>query len=108
MPPTDDSFTVFMGRLGAGDDESARQLFCRFASRLIGLARIHLDRRIRQKVDPEDVLQSVYRSFFRRQAEGEFDPARLGSPVVVAGRHHRQQMQTLEPPFPHQKPGRRP
>ena len=73
MPPTDDSFTVFLARLGAGDDESARQLFYRFASRLIGLARVQLDRRIRQKVDPEDVLQSVFRSFFRRQAEGAFD-----------------------------------
>jgi RNA polymerase sigma-70 factor (ECF subfamily) len=72
MPPTDD-FHAFMARLGAGDDESARLLFCRFASRLISLARARLDHRIRQKVDPEDVLQSVYKSFFRRHAEGAFD-----------------------------------
>jgi RNA polymerase sigma-70 factor, ECF subfamily len=71
--PTDDSFLAVMARLGAGDDESARQLFFRFASRVIGLARKELAGRLRQKVDPEDVLQSVYKSFFRRHAEGELD-----------------------------------
>src|SRR5262249_25396736 len=44
----------------------------RFAGRLIVLARKRLDGRIRQKVDPEDVLQSVYKSFFQRQARGQF------------------------------------
>jgi hypothetical protein len=65
MPPTDENYTAFIVGLGAGDE--------RFASRLIALARAELDSRIRQKVDPEDVLQSVYKSFFRRHAEGEFD-----------------------------------
>ena len=32
-----------------------------------------MDVRLRQKEDPEDVLQSVYHSFFVRQARGEFD-----------------------------------
>jgi len=40
---------------------------------MVGLARKELEHRIRQKVDPEDVLQSVFRSFFRRQKEGEFE-----------------------------------
>jgi RNA polymerase sigma-70 factor (ECF subfamily) len=66
----EDSFASLMARLQAGDDRAAAEVFHRFAQRLIALARLHLDSRLRQKVDPEDVLQSVYRSFFVRQAEG--------------------------------------
>lgn len=55
------------------DDAAAREVFRRYAARLIQLARVRLDRRTRQKVDPEDVIQSVFRSFFTRQAQGRFD-----------------------------------
>ena len=57
------------------DDDAAREVFRRYAGRLIQLARARLDRQTRQKVDPEDVVQSVFRSFFTRQAEGRFDLA---------------------------------
>jgi RNA polymerase sigma-70 factor (ECF subfamily) len=64
--PADDSFADVMARLRAGDDNAAAQVFRRFTHRLIALARAHLDSRVRQKVDPEDVLQSAYKSFFLR------------------------------------------
>jgi RNA polymerase sigma-70 factor (ECF subfamily) len=67
------SFEDLMARLRAGDGDAAAQLFHRFTHRLIGLARSRLEGPIRRKVDPEDVLQSVYRSFFRRHAQGEFN-----------------------------------
>src|SRR5262245_32054741 len=51
-----------------GDD--AREAFERFTRRLVGLARTHLDGRLRHKVDPEDVVQSAYKSFFLRYGEG--------------------------------------
>jgi len=41
----------------------------RFSRRLIGLARVHLSGRLRQKVDPEDVVQSAYKSFLVRYGE---------------------------------------
>jgi RNA polymerase sigma-70 factor (ECF subfamily) len=69
--PTEDSFADVMARLRDGDDDAAAQIFRRFTHRLIALARAHLDGRLRQKVDPEDVLQSVFKSFFLRHAEGE-------------------------------------
>src|SRR5687768_17397928 len=50
-------------------DEAARELFARFTGRLIGLARTHLAGRLRHKVDPEDVVQSAYKSFFVRYGE---------------------------------------
>jgi RNA polymerase sigma-70 factor (ECF subfamily) len=62
-----------MTRLRAGDQEAATAVFSRFSRRLIGLARRHLDGRLRDKLDPEDVMQSVFRSFFAAQAEKEFD-----------------------------------
>jgi RNA polymerase sigma-70 factor (ECF subfamily) len=69
----DTSFADLMARLRAGDEEAATQIFERFTGRLIALARSRMDQRMRQKEDPEDVLQSVYQSFFVRQARGEFE-----------------------------------
>jgi RNA polymerase sigma-70 factor (ECF subfamily) len=69
--PTDDSFADIMGRLRTGDEDAAAQVVRRFTHRLIALARNQLDSRVRQKVDPEDVLQSVYKSFFARHAQGQ-------------------------------------
>lgn len=68
----DISFDDWMARLQAGDPDAALRVFNRFAERLIALARSRLDAKLRQKVDPEDVLQSAYKSFFVRQAQGQF------------------------------------
>jgi RNA polymerase sigma-70 factor (ECF subfamily) len=43
-----------------------------YQQRLIALARGHLDAKIRPKVDPEDVMQSVFKSFFLRFAAERF------------------------------------
>jgi RNA polymerase sigma-70 factor (ECF subfamily) len=69
----DAAFAEVMDRLRAGDQAAASEVFRRFASRLIGLARTHLDHRLRTKVDPEDVMQSALKSFFVRHAGGQFD-----------------------------------
>jgi RNA polymerase sigma factor (sigma-70 family) len=68
-----DSFESVMARLRDGDDRAARQVFERFARRLIGLARVSLDGRIAQKVDPEDLVQSAYKSFFVRHRDADWD-----------------------------------
>ena len=67
-----DSFAALMHRLKAGEDGAARVVFERFAARLIGLARKSLDGKLLQKVDPEDVVQSAYKSFFVGQREAEW------------------------------------
>ena len=68
------TFHELIARLRAGDHDAQSEIFNRFVQRLIALARTQLDGRIRQKEDPEDIVQSVFRSFFRRQAEGQFEP----------------------------------
>jgi RNA polymerase sigma-70 factor (ECF subfamily) len=67
------SFDSLMVRLRSGDQAAAAEIYRLFTHRLIALARTHLHRRLRGKVDPEDVLQSVYRSFFIRQANSQFE-----------------------------------
>jgi RNA polymerase sigma-70 factor (ECF subfamily) len=67
------SFEVLMHQLRAGQDAAAAEVFQRFARRLILLARSKLERALQPKVDPEDILQSVFRSFFGRHAAGQFD-----------------------------------
>jgi RNA polymerase sigma-70 factor (ECF subfamily) len=72
----EDSFADLIGRLRQGDDSAAAKVFHRFTHRLVALARLHIESRLRPKVDPEDVLQSVWKSFFLRQNAGDYE---LGS-----------------------------
>jgi RNA polymerase sigma-70 factor (ECF subfamily) len=62
----------FLQRLRQGDDQAAQHIFERFAGRLTALARSRMSGLVRGQVDPEDIVQSVFRSFFVRQSAGEF------------------------------------
>ncbi|HUY36167.1 MAG TPA: ECF-type sigma factor [Pirellulales bacterium] len=70
--PEDADAKELVSRAQAGDQDAAAELFHRFARRLIALAGSRIDRRLRGRVDPEDVVQSAYRSFFARLADGQF------------------------------------
>jgi RNA polymerase sigma factor (sigma-70 family) len=52
-----------------GHSEAATLIFERYASRLISLARAHMAAKLKRRVDPEDVVQSAYRSFFLHARE---------------------------------------
>jgi RNA polymerase sigma-70 factor, ECF subfamily len=69
----EDSFDALMGRLRSGEDSAAREVFEAFARRLLALARRQLDRRLARHIDPEDVVQSAFKSFFIRHREGQFE-----------------------------------
>ena len=69
----EDSFADLMARLRTGDPDAATQVFRQFQARLIALARSRLSAALRQKEDPEDVIQSVFKSFFGRHAAGQFE-----------------------------------
>jgi RNA polymerase sigma factor (sigma-70 family) len=70
---TDTSFPSLLARCREGEEDANRLLFEEVAHRLIGLARNHLHGQVRQKVDPEDVVQSVFRSFFGDLRDGDFE-----------------------------------
>src|SRR4051812_41825798 len=74
MAPSD-SFPSLMVRLEAGDPEAATLVHDRYARRLIGLALKALPGWLQAKVGPEDIAQSVFRTFFRRAADRCFDLA---------------------------------
>lgn len=59
-------------RLRADDPQAARLLFERYARRLSHLAERHLSRNLAGKVGGDDVVQSVFNTFFQRCARGEF------------------------------------
>ncbi|HVA51319.1 MAG TPA: RNA polymerase sigma factor [Pirellulales bacterium] len=65
-------FQALLERVKSGDQEAGRLLFERFTRRLIGLARTRLDSAVGGRVDPEDVVQSAYKSFFVRLSRGDF------------------------------------
>jgi RNA polymerase sigma-70 factor (ECF subfamily) len=62
----------------AGDQQAADALFRRYADRLIALARSRLSTKVGQRVDPEDVVHSAYRSFFADARAGRYEPQRGG------------------------------
>jgi DNA-directed RNA polymerase specialized sigma24 family protein len=64
--------------LQAGDGAAAEALFERYAERLTRLARSRLAINLASRVDPEDIVQSAYRSFFVAAREGRFHAERGG------------------------------
>lgn len=70
---TDASVIDLMARWRQGDETAAAELFRRYAGRLIALARSRLPANLSQRFDPEDVVQSAYRSFFARARDGQFE-----------------------------------
>jgi RNA polymerase sigma-70 factor, ECF subfamily len=66
-------FDLVISRLRSGDEDAANEVFRRYVDRLIALASRQFDSRFRSKEDPEDVVLSVYRSFFRRDVRAPYD-----------------------------------
>ena len=60
----DPASVALVARCRQGDEQAERELFDRYLCRLLGLVRSRLSNKLRGRLDPEDVLQSAYRSFF--------------------------------------------
>jgi RNA polymerase sigma-70 factor (ECF subfamily) len=64
--------STWLRRVLAHEPGFERELVERYTHRLLALAREQLPDRVRQRLDPEDVVQSVYLSFFDRLRQGRF------------------------------------
>src|SRR5688572_4792353 len=60
-------------RFRRGQEDAATVLYLRYAKRLNALARSKCSPALAHRVEPEDIVQSVFRSFFRKAAEGLYD-----------------------------------
>ena len=56
-----------------GENDAAAAIYDRYGERLFALARRKTGIDLFQRLDPEDVVQSVFRTFFRRAADGSYE-----------------------------------
>lgn len=61
-----------MRQFRGGHVDAATELYARYANRLLDLAKRRTGAELGHRVEPEDVVQSVFRTFFRRAAEGSY------------------------------------
>jgi RNA polymerase sigma-70 factor (ECF subfamily) len=88
---TDEHSADLLARWRNGDQQAATELFQRYADRLIALARSRMPDKLGQRVDAEDVVQSVYRSFFAGARAGRYELQRGGDlwRLLVTITHHK-------------------
>jgi RNA polymerase sigma-70 factor (ECF subfamily) len=87
----DETFTEFVRRIRAGDEQAAAELVRRYEPLIRREIRLHLeDRRLCRLFDSMDVCQSVLASFFVRTAAGQYDlerPEQLLKLLVTMARN---------------------
>jgi RNA polymerase sigma-70 factor (ECF subfamily) len=60
-------------RLRRGEDDAATALYVRYARRLLALTRSKTSSDLDKRVEAEDIVQSVFLSFFRKANDGAYD-----------------------------------
>lgn len=71
-PPDGVSDHSLLLRLQSGQADASTELYLRYAERLHALAKAQSSAELAQRVDPEDLVQSVFRTFFRRANLGQY------------------------------------
>jgi RNA polymerase sigma-70 factor (ECF subfamily) len=89
--PAPDTFTEFMRRIRAGDEQAAAELVRQYEPLVRRAVRLRLeDERLCRVFDSMDICQSVLASFFVRTAAGQYDlqePGQLLSLLVRMARN---------------------
>ncbi|APW62651.1 protein kinase domain-containing protein [Paludisphaera borealis] len=78
QPPHSWSSFDLLERSRGGGDAAAAALFARYFARLTSLAKSRLPSQIASRIDPEDVVMSVFRSFFVDARDGRYVLGRKG------------------------------
>lgn len=104
IPPSDRSL---LRRFRGGDGDAATQIYLKYAQRLIQVADRKTGQDLRARLDPEDMVQSVFRTFFRRVSDGQYDVPEGGelwklllvislNKIRHQGIHHRANKRSVE------------
>ena len=73
MPADQSSDRSLLRRFRRGEADAPTQLYVRYAVRLQTLAASQTSPELGRRLDPEDIVQTVFRTFFRRVAQGSYD-----------------------------------
>jgi len=68
--PTDDRELAH--EIQAGSESAAKELFDKYCERLMRLSKRRISQRMASRFDPDDVVQSAFRTFFKRVKNDEF------------------------------------
>jgi RNA polymerase sigma-70 factor (ECF subfamily) len=60
-------------RFRRGNQDAATQLYLRYAQRLRALVKANCSTELSRRVEPDDIVQSVFHRFFRRVMQGDYD-----------------------------------
>src|SRR5215470_14698509 len=60
-------------RFRSGSEDAATELYVRYVHRLRALVRARCSSELARRIEPEDIVQSVFRRFFRRVIQGDYD-----------------------------------
>ncbi len=69
----DRSVDSFVRSLRQGDPSVTKEVFDQYVDRLVGMARKRISQRLAGRIDAEDIVQSVFRTFFQRAKQGQFE-----------------------------------
>ncbi len=72
-PGSDCSDHSLLRRFRRGSQDAATELYLRYAKRLYGLARGRVSADLAPRVDADDIVQSVFKSFFQAVGRGHYD-----------------------------------
>lgn len=69
----DRSVDSFVNSLRQGDPGATKEVFDQYVDRLVAMARKRISQRLASRIDAEDIVQSVFRTFFHRAKQGQFE-----------------------------------
>ena len=72
-PGPDATDRSLLRRVRAGEEDAATALYLRYADHLRSLAAAQSSPALATRVDPDDIVQSVFRTFFRRVGDNQYD-----------------------------------
>jgi RNA polymerase sigma-70 factor (ECF subfamily) len=78
MNPEPSSDSSLLRQFEAGDQGAASELFLRHAPKLFSVAQQRLSAVLQARVDADDIVQSTFKSFFRRATKGGYSVPKTG------------------------------